>query len=208
MSTLKQRTNVVPQINAPANYQNLPPGVQKGQPPVPLQQQQTTQQQQQHPQHDPNSPHPPGYNKRKRDQVKIVLTVVALGLLGGDSVVPTIGSAAAIICLKEGTLWSAKNLKWLVLCTVSFVASLVSWALLRHSHHAEEEKAYTLDSMLWVSAKIIQTCWGVTLSVFLCSAYVHGHNSLLEFAHVPPEEMPPLPSGPRKEPPSKKYMVY
>lgn len=194
MSSLKQRTNIqsVQQIKLPPADGKPVNGVNEGESIA----------------NGYQSPHPPGYNKNKRDQVKIILTVVALGLLGGDSIIPTIGSAAATICLVEGTLWSVKNLKWLVLCTVSFVASLLSWALVRHSHHAEEERAYSFDSMLWVSAKIIQTCWGVTLSVFLCSAYVHGHNSLLEFHFEKAEDMPPLPTGPRKDPPPKKMMLY
>jgi hypothetical protein len=152
------------------------------------------------------SPHPPGYNKKRRDIVKIILVIVALGLLGGDSLVSTVFSVAAILCLKEGTFWSTKNLKWMALCICSFAASLISWALIRSSERIEDVKSETLQSVLWASAKIIQTCWGVTLSVFLTSAYVHGHNSMLEFAHEP---LPPEAAGPRdKDPPPKTYMLY
>lgn len=152
--------------------------------------------------------HPPGYNKRKRDIVKLVLVVVAAGLLRGDPRVATVLSIVAIICLKEGTFWSAKNLKWMALCIMSFCMSLASWSLERASDDVNEEKAYTLNSILWVSAKIIQLCWGMTLGVFLVSAYVHGHNSLLEFDFLHEHSHPPPPTGPRTDPPPKTYLLY
>ena len=151
--------------------------------------------------------HPPGYNKRKRDIVKLVLVVVAAGLLRGDPKMATVLSVVAMVCLKEGTFWSTRNLKWMGLCVMSFGMSLISWCLERGSDDVNEEKAYTRNSMLWVSSKTIQLCWGMTLSVFLVSAYAHGHNSLLEFEFL--NETAPLPpSGPRKDPPPKTYLLY
>ena len=154
------------------------------------------------------SSHPPGYNKRKRDIVKLVLVVVAAGLLRGDPVVATVLSIVAMICLKEGTFWSTKNIKWMGLCVISFGMSLAAWSLERESADANEEKTYTLNSKLYVSSKTIQLFWGMTLSLFLLSAYAHGHNSLLEFDFLNEAKQSTLPTGPRKDPPPKKYMLY
>lgn len=153
--------------------------------------------------------YPPGYNKRKRDMVKLVLVVVAAGLLRGDPKVATVLSIVAMVCLKEGTFWSTRNIKWMILCVISFGLSLASWSLERGSDEVNEEKVYafdSFDSVLWMSAKTIQLCWGMTLSVFLVSAYTHGHNSLLEFDFLTEAELPP--SGPRKDPPPKTYVMY
>ena len=163
-----------------------------------------------------NPNHPPGYNKRKRDIVKLVLVAVAAALVRGDAAVATTMSIVAIVCLKEGTFWSTRNLKWMALCIISFGMSLASWTLERGSHEQEEDKLYATSSVYWMSAKTIQFCWAMTLRVFLVSAYVHGHNSLLEFEflHIPnetggaklPKNLPP--SGPRRDPPPKTYLLY
>lgn len=152
------------------------------------------------------SPHPPGYNKKKRDIVKLILVVVAAALLRGDPVVATVLSIVSIICLKEGTFWSTKNLKWMALCIMSCAMSSAAWSLERDSwDNKEEQVLFGSDSMFYTSAKVIQLCWGGTLSVFLVSAYWHGHNSLLEFDFLYEAEVP---SGPRKDPPPKTYMIY
>ncbi|CAB9530676.1 expressed unknown protein [Seminavis robusta] len=166
---------------------------------------------------DEPTAHPPGYNKKKRDIVKLILAVVAAALLRGDPKVATVLSLVSIVCLKEGTLLSVKNLKWLGLCIISGGMSGASWYLERKSEEEErepktktpEEEAGFLsyfDKPIWASAKIIQLCWGTTLGVFLVSAYMHGHNSLLEFDYLWEAEKPP--SGPRKEPPPKRYLLY
>ena len=154
------------------------------------------------------SPHPPGYNKRKRDIVKLVLVVVAAGLLRGDPVMATVLSIVAMICLKEGTFWSTRNIKWMGLCVISFGMSLAAWSLERESAEANEEKTYTLNSKLYVSSKTIQLFWGTILSLFLISAYVHGHNSFLEFEFLNEAKQTKLPTGPRKDPPPKTYLLY
>ena len=150
--------------------------------------------------------HPPGYNKKKRDVVKLILVVVAAALLRGDPVVATVLSIVSIICLKEGTFWSTKNLKWMALCIMSCAMSSASWSLERDSQENKEEPIwFGADSMFYTSAKVIQLCWGLVLSVFLASAYVHGHNSLLEFDFLYDARVP---SGPRKDPPPKTYLIY
>lgn len=150
--------------------------------------------------------HPPGYNKKKRDVVKLILVVVAAALLRGDPVVATVLSLVSIICLKEGTFWSTKNLKWMALCIMSCAMSSASWSLERDSVEIKEEPVwFGKDSMFWTSAKVIQMCWGMTLSVFLISAYLHGHNSLLEFDFLYDA---PVPNGPRTMGRPKTYLIY
>jgi hypothetical protein len=156
--------------------------------------------------------HPPGYNKAKRDVVKLILVIVAASMLGGDPKAAAVFSVVAAICLKDGTLFSLKNFKWLGLCVLSFVMALSSWSLERavsaHDNDANME-TNPMKNILWGSAKIIQLCWGMTLSVFLVSAYMNGHRSLLEFDYKWEPNAEPPPSGPRtKEPPPKQYLLY
>lgn len=150
--------------------------------------------------------HPPGYNKKKRDIVKLILVVVAAALLRGDPVVATVLSIVSIICLKEGTFWSTKNLKWMALCIMSCAMSSASWNLETDSIESNEEKIwFGKNSVFWTSAKVIQMVWGGILSLFLVSAYLHGHNSLLEFDFLYDAEVP---AGPRRDPPPKTYLIY
>jgi hypothetical protein len=155
---------------------------------------------------------PPGYNKAKRDIVKLILVVVAASMLGGDPKAAAVFSVVAAICLKDGTLFSLKNLKWLGLCVLSFVMALSSWSLERAVSAQDNDTNPEINPMkniLWGSAKIIQLCWGMTLSVFLVSAYMNGHRSLLEFDYKWEPHAEPPPSGPRtKDPPPKQYLLY
>lgn len=116
-------------------------------------------------------PTPPGFNKQRRDMVRLLLSIVAVGLLSGNSFWGTVLSIGAILCLKQGTVWSAKNMWWMTLSIISFASSLTSYALLEGRAVIDEEKGYGLYMTLSVIAKLIQVCWGVTLSVFLYSSY-------------------------------------
>jgi hypothetical protein len=113
---------------------------------------------------------PPGFNKERRDLVRMFLSFVTIMLLSGHPLLACISSASAIVCLKEGTFSSTKNLKWMVLSCVSFGASLFSWILLNGADVVDEDKAYSLKILLWLTAKSMQACWGVTLALFLYSA--------------------------------------
>ena len=114
---------------------------------------------------------PPGYNKSRRDIARLILTLVAIALLCGEQLLATFFSGAAILVLKEGTLFSIKNIKWTLLSAVSFAASLISLNMERGSNAVDEDRAYTLKMVMWLAAKTIQTGWGVTLGFFLFSAY-------------------------------------
>jgi hypothetical protein len=73
--------------------------------------------------------------------------------------------------LKEGTLFSVKNLKWMILSMISFAASLVAFVMLQGHNVVDEDKAYGLKFTLWFTAKFIQLVWGIILSLFLVSAF-------------------------------------
>jgi hypothetical protein len=156
--------------------------------------------------------HPPGYNKKKRDLVKLILVVVAASMLVGEPKAATVLSVVAAICLKEGKVFSLKNLKWLGLCILSFVMAASSWSLERAVSTQDTDKNMVknpMQNVLWGSAKIIQLCWGMTLGVFLVSAYMNGHRSLLEFDYKWEPQAEPPPSGPRtRDPPPKQYLLY
>lgn len=117
-----------------------------------------------------NNTTPPGWNAGRRFVARWVLWFVVLTLLTGHKIWATIFSATALIILKEGTLFSGKNIKWMLLSGLSFLASLGSWSLERGYEVIDEEKAYHLKMSLWLASKSMQTIWGIILAVFLFSA--------------------------------------
>ena len=112
----------------------------------------------------------PGFNKSRRDIARIILWLVAATLLCGLHVEATCFSAAAVLVLKEGTFFSVKNMKWMILSAISFAASLLSLNMKRGADAVDEERAYSMKIMLWIATKSISTGWGVTLGLFLLSA--------------------------------------
>jgi hypothetical protein len=149
-------------------------------------------------------PTPPGYNKQRRDMAKLLLSIVAVGLLSGNSFWGIVLSIGAILCIKEGTVWSAKNMWWMTLSIISFASSLTSYALLEGRAAIDEEKGYGLYMTLSVVAKLIQVCWGVTLSVFLYSAY-STHEPL---PPPPPTEGEAVATAILQPPPPHKAVVH
>ena len=113
---------------------------------------------------------PPGWNSGRRYVARLVLWFVVLTLMSGLQIWATFFSALSIIILKEGTLFSGKNIKWMILSGVSFLASLGSWSLERSYEAVDEEKAYGLKICLWLGSKSMQGIWGIVLAVFLFSA--------------------------------------
>ena len=99
-------------------------------------------------------------------------------LLGGSSsgsqvnLVAVILAAAATVFISRGTVESGKNLKWLTLSLLSFVASLVSFALLSGQEYIDERKAYEFKIKLLVWGRIIQQIWGGILAVFVMSRFM------------------------------------
>mmetsp|Transcript_23059 Transcript_23059/g.27756 ORF Transcript_23059/g.27756 Transcript_23059/m.27756 type:complete len:195 (+) Transcript_23059:78-662(+) len=142
------------------------------------QQQQQQQQQQAPPLHSSNTTttmttgqQPPGWNKNRRDICKGLLLLTTLFLLGHQPWGATVTSAASVFCIKEGTVWSTKNLKWMMLSGVSFGTSLISIILQRGYEGVDEEKAYGLSFCMWFMSKSLQTFWGCILGMFLGSAF-------------------------------------
>jgi hypothetical protein len=117
-----------------------------------------------------NSSTPTGFNKIKRDQCKFLLAVTSVLLLSGEVFFAILSSAVAVLSIKEGTVASTRNLKWMTLSFISFLASLSSLIMMNGSEFVDEDKAYGLKICLWLGAKSLQTGWGVTLGLFLVSA--------------------------------------
>jgi hypothetical protein len=114
---------------------------------------------------------PPGFNKHQRDVSKILLAGTSFCLLTGMlPAVSVVLSAVATIFVKQGTAGSVKNLKWLVLSVLSFLASLVSSSMLGGQALVDEERAYELKFKLWFAGRLIQTVWGGILALFVFSA--------------------------------------
>mmetsp|Transcript_16735 Transcript_16735/g.23619 ORF Transcript_16735/g.23619 Transcript_16735/m.23619 type:complete len:184 (-) Transcript_16735:73-624(-) len=117
-------------------------------------------------------PTPKGWNKNRRDICKVLLLFTCIQLLGNQPIGATVTSSASVLCIKEGTFWSTKNLKWLILSVISFGSSLMSYILVRGYHDMDDDKAsHGVSFALFFMAKSIQTFWGVTLGMFLFSAF-------------------------------------
>lgn len=72
--------------------------------------------------------------------------------------------------LKDGTAFSHKNAKWMVLSIITFCGSLMAMILEQGYQRVDEEKAYDLKMKLWLRCKMIKVFWGVTLGFFLVMA--------------------------------------
>ena len=113
---------------------------------------------------------PPGYNSGRRSIARYILWLVVLTLMSGKYLPSGILSALSIIILKEGTLFSGKNIKWMILSMISFLSSLIAYAFFRGSQQIDDERAYTLYITFWLASKSIQLIWGIVLGLFLFSA--------------------------------------
>uniref|UniRef100_A0A7S4ENM3 Uncharacterized protein n=1 Tax=Pseudo-nitzschia australis TaxID=44445 RepID=A0A7S4ENM3_9STRA len=113
---------------------------------------------------------PPGWNAGRRFVARWLLWFVVLTLLSGLRIWATIFSASSIVILKEGTIFSGKNIKWMILSAISFLASLGSWTLSRGADAVDESEAYGLKISLWLLAESMRVVWGITLALFLYSA--------------------------------------
>ena len=119
-------------------------------------------------------PPPKGFNKSCRDWAKLLLALTCVSLLaGGDNKFATCCSAAAILLLKQGTIFSTKNWKWGILSVTSFGVSLTAACLYQGTTYVDEDKAYTLKILLWLAMKFLQTAWAVVLALFLYSAFTN-----------------------------------
>jgi hypothetical protein len=112
----------------------------------------------------------PMRNKSRRDVARFLLWLVSGTLLVDRTIVATCLSAGAVLVLKEGKLLSAKNLKWMVLSILSFLAGLASMIETRGYEEVDEDRAYWLKMRLWLLAHGTRTGWGGILLLFLLSA--------------------------------------
>lgn len=112
---------------------------------------------------------PPGFNKSRRDLTKLLLLLTAASLFTGANGFAVCTSASSIFVVKQGTLFSTKNVKWGALSVISFVVSLTAFILLQGYQVVDEDKAYTLKMSLYLTAKSMQAFWAVVLGLFLFS---------------------------------------
>lgn len=119
----------------------------------------------------------PGYNKQHRDFAKLLLSGTSICLVARQgNIVAVILSALATVCVSRGKVESGKNLKWLTLSTISFVASLVAFTLLSGQEFIDADKAYEFKIKLLVYGNMIQTIWGGILLVFTISTFASEAN--------------------------------
>lgn len=118
------------------------------------------------------APTPPGFNKRNRDISKTFLAGTALCLISGRGIVLAILlSAASTLVIKQGTLASHKNWKWLLLSIISFVVSLVSAVFLGGEEFLDNERDRRLKFRLWFRGRLMETVWGGILGLVLASSF-------------------------------------
>jgi hypothetical protein len=128
---------------------------------------------------------PPGFNSSRRYIARYILWLVVLTLMSGKYIPSGILSAMSIIILKEGTIFSGKNIKWMLLSIVSFLSSVTAFACFRGSQKIDEERAYTLYITFWLASKSIQIIWGIVLGLFLFSAATSKSSSSSSFDPTP-----------------------
>ncbi|KAL3895868.1 MAG: hypothetical protein SGARI_007323, partial [Bacillariaceae sp.] len=117
------------------------------------------------------------FNKRHRDIAKALLGAAAICLVVGHAnlnFASVLLSAAATIHVSRvdrGTKESGKNLKWLTLAGISFVASLISFALLSGQEFIDADRAYEFKIKLLFFGRFIQIVWGGILFTFVASTF-------------------------------------
>eukprot|EP00536_Pseudo-nitzschia_multiseries_P018508 jgi/Psemu1/315982/fgenesh1_kg.2624_\ len=107
-----------------------------------------------------------------------VLWLVVPCLMTGALVWAMIFSAASIFILKEGTLFSSRNIKWLILSAISFMASLGSWTLSLGIDEVDEDRAYSLKMSLWLLKIFCTVGWASILALFLMSSQISKVGSM------------------------------
>mmetsp|Transcript_6240 Transcript_6240/g.7621 ORF Transcript_6240/g.7621 Transcript_6240/m.7621 type:complete len:156 (-) Transcript_6240:158-625(-) len=110
---------------------------------------------------------PPGHNKGLRNSARAFLWVTTVLLLLSRPGLASITSIIALGRVLEGTFFSIKNIKWLTICGVSVVASLMSWFCQSSSDVIDENKGYTLKMILFIISRGIALIGGIILGLIL-----------------------------------------
>ncbi len=114
-----------------------------------------------------------GWNRKHRNATKILLVFNCCCLIAGNAhLAALISSALATLSMKQGTVMSIKNLKWLALSFISFLVSLVAAVLLSSATLVDEEKAYHFKMQLHFAGLISQKVWGGILALVLALAFL------------------------------------
>jgi hypothetical protein len=117
---------------------------------------------------------PPGHNSSLREVARLMLGVTALALFSNCSGIASLSSAASILVMRDGTMFSTKNLRWGLLSISSFIVSLIAYSLSGTASSIEHDE-FSGSSFLkgfftgWM--KFVQLFWGSILSFVLVTAY-------------------------------------
>ena len=132
---------------------------------------------------------PPGYNKTRRVVTRALLGMAALGLLNeGYSSYSLACSSAAFLTLKEGTLWSMKNAKWMLLTLITFYVSLWSTICMENAELFGVQRAYMVSAAVRMSGRTPELMWGYILALFVGSAFMTNNKEAIDQAQAALQE--------------------
>ena len=112
------------------------------------------------------------FHAEKRFMARWILRVVVFGLVRTRLLIAIGCAVADLVVLKDGKLKSSKNLKWMVLSFISFLASATLWSLGRIYEGIDEDRAYLFRTCLRLTANWVRVLWAIVLGMFLVSAYL------------------------------------
>ena len=128
---------------------------------------------------------PQGYNKTKRILTRGLLGFAAMGLLNeGYSSYALACSSVAFLTLKEGTIWSVKNAKWMILTLITFYVSLWSTICMENAETFGVHKAYMVSAAVKMSGRTPELMWGYILALFVGSAFMTNNKEVIDHAQA------------------------
>ena len=128
---------------------------------------------------------PEGYNKTRRILTRGLLGFAAMGLLNeGYSSYALACSSVAFLTLKEGTIWSVKNAKWMILTLITFYVSLWSTICMENAETFGVSKAYMVSAAVKMSGRTPELMWGYILALFVGSAFMTNQKEVIDQAQA------------------------
>lgn len=131
----------------------------------------------------------PGYNKSLRIATRSLLLLSAVGLIAeGYSFVAVLFSMVALLLLKQGTLWSTKNLKWMILSLTTCIVGMWSAICSENAERLGVHRAYRMTAIMGMSGRTIEMSWGTILLLFVVSAIMTNNKESIDQAQVQLEQ--------------------
>ena len=128
---------------------------------------------------------PPGYNKTKRIITRGLLGIAAIGLTQeGYSSHSLACSSLAFLTMKEGTFWSFKNLKWMILTLITFCVSLWSTICMENAETFGVQRAYMMSAAVRMTGRTPELMWGYILGMFVTSAFMTNNKEMMDQAQT------------------------